>query len=94
MRALVDRTPEEMVAASQAWKCPEHTEPRWDCCFCVAQMVAEGPLEPRFLATFHADAPKFLYAHEVGAALADDDLKTVVLYAQAASFQRKLTRTE
>lgn len=46
--AVVDRTPQEMVQASVAWRCPEHVSISWLCRFCVAQAVAHGELDTVF----------------------------------------------
>ena len=46
--SVVDRTPEAMVQASTAWRCPEHTSISWLCRFCVAEAIAHGELDTVF----------------------------------------------
>lgn len=96
--AKVDAAAAEIAA--QQWKCPDHTEPRWDCRYCVAQMIVEGPLAPSYLfARRRADGAQTvvdLPADALGPTLADAQQDASVIAVEVhvlvARYERKLTR--
>ena len=75
------------------WACPEHRVPVWACRYCIAQMIVEGPLEPKFVVR---EAGQLAVAvDDVSATLDELTTKGVAgadLYARVATFSRKLAR--
>lgn len=93
--STVVAAPEEVPRSPPAfaWKCPEHTELKWNCRYCAAQAVVEGPLEPTYMASNleveHVTAPA------MPSYLADcekENAKTVLVFVHIATFTRKLAR--
>ena len=84
------------------WKCELHVgDPKWDCRFCVAQAVVEGPLQPVLIGVREnaQDVPAGqvkldggFSAADVDAALQDDKCAKFLLFVQAASWTRRLAR--
>jgi len=81
-----------------AFVCPEHDKKRWNCRYCVAEMIVAGELAPSFATA--ADSPS---AEDAGLtpteleALLDEadkqDLPCIDVYALVVRLERKLTRT-
>lgn len=93
---------------SHGWTCPEHRTPLWQCRYCVAQTIVEGPLEPTFVVqslTVRAPGEPLNpggngvftrpSAGELASALEKFDgegVNDVIVYVRAATFSRKLAR--
>jgi hypothetical protein len=93
---VTEEVPQAMQTA-QNWKCPEHTVMKWNCRYCAAQAVVEGPLEPTY--TVESNAADLEIEHvaalAVPAYLADCEkmeAKMVLVFVHIATFTRKLAR--
>lgn len=82
----------------EAFTCSEHTEPNWNCRYCVAQMVVEGDYAPRFRIDVYGNAnpdDDSLYtadADGVKQVLADEKVNKLRVYVLVGAFSRKLAR--
>ncbi len=94
-RRPIEVRPREVTVTP--WKCEEHTTTVWSCRHCLAQAIVEGPLEPAFI-TFTlkdggSDADIVVQnPTQLETFLARRDVRAVHVYAQVASFTRKLAR--
>jgi hypothetical protein len=78
-----------------SFKCPEHAEFEPKCRFCLAQAVAEGPLEPKLWVRAWprvGDAPREVDPRELATLLSHNGDEGVELRVLAARWVRKLTR--
>lgn len=73
--------------ADPPFTCPEHGESVWRCRLCVAQMVADGDLEPRF----HVDGCE-IDADEVVEYLNDDSIDELTVFVAVGTWKRKLVK--
>jgi hypothetical protein len=90
------------VLAESVWKCPEHTETRWECRYCVAQAIVEGDLLPEYLVgTESLDGPSQagsvddVDAHDLGAFIEKKSVEGCAqldVHVLVARYTRKLSR--
>jgi hypothetical protein len=87
---------EPSPAITDRFKCPEHLELNPSCRFCLAQAVAEGPLEPNLHVRVYSSAfdekARILDPRELETVLKHNGDNHVQLYVLAASWTRKLAR--
>ncbi len=89
-RELNDSGPVPFVP-SKTWKCIEHSETNWECRYCLAQAVVEGPLDP--VGFLHLDESVERPMQDLEDALATSGASIVEVYVRVATFTRKLARS-
>lgn len=75
--------------------CPEHAKTNWSCRFCIAQMIAEGELDTRFVTYGEDEIPVGLGGVELVTDVEARDAagaKEIQVYVLAATYKRKLSR--
>lgn len=81
-----------------AWKCPEHSKTEWNCRYCAAQAVVEGPLEPVYAIDKTAKTANPVLGLSPAAvehALAElcaEQFNSAVIYVRVATYTKKLAR--
>lgn len=77
------------------WKCPEHSKTIWSCRFCIAQAIIDGPLVPRMVLENVGETKPFeIPSEDVDKRMAESEASQMRLYAQVASWSRRLARDE
>jgi hypothetical protein len=98
---VVDTSVEEVATAPSCpipqppFKCPDHTEPDWDCRKCIAQAIVEGkkPLHQEYWVDDNHVGWESIAAINCGLAkLTAGECTTVELWVHVASWSKKVTR--
>lgn len=92
-----NESPEPVPRSELNWKCPEHTELKWNCRYCAAQAIVEGPLEPTY--TVESSAKDLEIEHVEASAVPEylascekDNATAVAVFVCVATFTRKLAK--
>lgn len=84
--------------------CPEHDKTNWSCRFCVAQAIVEGELDTTFAVCGIPEARPFTPINDASTGITGAELdaeieahdkagaETVLVYALATTYKRKLSR--
>jgi hypothetical protein len=85
---------EESIGALDAdFRCPEHTDPVWQCRYCLASAIIHGPFEPELLVeSVKAAASDFNTIVQLPQSLEDENVKQVLLYARVAKWSRRMVK--
>lgn len=102
-----DVTPEERVRLMEAarwpgqntappvvdaWRCPEHPKPAWNCRYCAAQAVVEGALEPVYAFSCPDDVGTELTPEALERRIDTTHTGAADIYVKVAHLTRKLSR--
>lgn len=98
--AVVDvpPTPAAVARAEDAFKCPEHGKTYWNCRYCVAAEIVNGPFEPTYVVDSDPGTlvkVAYVKASELDTKLSDLDdagAVSVHVYVRVAEYRHKLAR--